>query len=95
MIKITYDEIRKIAHMSHIAIYEDEIEIIKQQLEQVLTYAARVQEMATNIQGPRTKNTNVFREDVVVRQDCQKILAQAPVEEGGYFVVPIILESNN
>lgn len=93
MTKISRDEVLKIAHMSQIALREEEIDVLKTQLEQVLTYAERVTEVATHIEEPSTKQNNVFREDVVVLQDPEPILAQAPEREGNYFVVPKILES--
>ena len=93
MTKISRDEVLNIARMSQIALREDEIDSLITQLEQVLSYAERVTEVATKIEEPSTKQVNVFRADMVVSQDPEPIMVQAPEREGNYFVVPKILES--
>jgi len=92
--KITREEVLKIAKMSQLAIHEDEIPAYIKQLEQVLSYAERVKEIAAEVEEPSNRNVNTFRQDVVDKTDPEPILEQAPVREGDYFVVPVILESN-
>jgi aspartyl-tRNA(Asn)/glutamyl-tRNA(Gln) amidotransferase subunit C len=94
MTKITREEILKIAHMSQLDIHTDEVESFISQIEQVLSYAERVKEVAATVQQPTNKNVNVFREDIAIPTDNESILAQAPEREGNYFVVPMILEGN-
>lgn len=94
MAKITREEVLKIAKMSQLAIHEDEIPAYIKQLEQVLSYAERVKEIAAEVEEPSNRNVNTFRQDVVDKTDPEPILDQAPVREGDYFVVPVILESN-
>ena len=89
---ITKEEVLKIAKMSRIAVHEDEIDSVKQHLQEVLTYAERVQEIAQQIEEPSNKNCNVFREDTVVSVPVEPIMDQAPVREGNFFVVPSILD---
>ena len=89
---ITKEEVLKIAHMSRITIHEDEIDAVLKQLEAVLQYAARVNEVATAQQAPLPQNVNVMRDDVVIRFDADRIKAEAPEVEADYFVVPAILE---
>lgn len=91
---ITREEVLKIAKMSQLAIHEDEIPAYIKQLEQVLSYAERVKEIAAEVEEPSNRSVNVFRPDVVDKTDPEPILDQAPVREGDYFVVPVILESN-
>ncbi len=93
MTKISRKEVLNIARMSKIALRDQEIQPLIEQLEQVLSYAERVTQVATNIEEPSTRNVNVMRDDMVVPQDPEKILAQAPDREGNYFVVPIILDN--
>jgi len=93
MKKISRQEVLAIANMSRIALREDEINPMIEQLEQVLNYAERVSEFATTLQEPSTKQVNVFRQDVVVPQDPEPLLARAPEREGNYYVVPAILEN--
>jgi len=92
--KISRDEILKLASMSRVALHDDEIEPLAKQLEQVLTYAERITEITADVEEPSTKNVNVFREDVVARQTAEAILAQAPEQESSFFVVPAIIEKS-
>jgi aspartyl-tRNA(Asn)/glutamyl-tRNA(Gln) amidotransferase subunit C len=92
MAKISKDDVLKIAAMSHIELQEEEIPALISQLEDVLTYAERVQKIAADVQEPQIKNVNVVRDDVVVPSDAQAILARAPQREDDFFVVPSILE---
>jgi aspartyl-tRNA(Asn)/glutamyl-tRNA(Gln) amidotransferase subunit C len=91
MTKISNEEIINIARMSAIAIQDNEIEPLKRHVEAVLSYAERVKEIACFVEEPSHQNTNVFREDVVVKTDQRLIMVQAPLEESDYFIVPSIL----
>jgi len=93
MVKITKEEVLKIAHLSKIAVNEQEVENIVRQLQDVLSYAERVQDIAKEVDIPTSKNINVDRQDVVISSDPKKILEQAPQAEDGYFVVPKILDN--
>ena len=55
MTKITKEEILKIARMSHLEIQEHEIEPLRAQLESVLSYAERVQEVSDAVDSPRLR----------------------------------------
>lgn len=92
MSKITEQEVRKIAAMSSIAIPGEQMGALITQLEDVLTYAARVIEIAGDTNEPSTKNVNVFREDVHVVCDANSIMQEAPAQESNYFVVPKIVD---
>ncbi len=93
MTKISRDEVLHIARISCIALHEDEVDPLMKRLEEVLSYAERVVEGGIDIDEPSTKNVNIFRDDLVVPQDPEPILAQAPEREGNYFVVPVILDN--
>lgn len=92
MAKITREEVLKIAQMSKIKIWDHEIDQVIKDLESVLTYAERVSEIAQNVESVCSKNINVTREDLVSETDSKPILAQAPIKEDNYFVVPKILD---
>lgn len=92
MIKISREEVLHIASLSRIEISEDEIPGLIKNLEEVLTYAARVQEIVSGTQEYSAKNVNVFRDDIVIPTDPKPILANAPKREENYFVVPVVLE---
>jgi aspartyl-tRNA(Asn)/glutamyl-tRNA(Gln) amidotransferase subunit C len=93
MTKISRTEVLAIARMSAIRLQEDEIEPLIAQIEQVLSYAQRVTKVATTLEEASRKNVNVMRADIIVPQHPEPILAQAPVREGNFFVVPLILDN--
>lgn len=92
MALIIKEEVEKIARLSHIELSNAEILSAIQHLDAVLSYAARVQEIAKDIDVPSLKNSNIEREDIVIPCDSQTILAQAPEREDNFFVVPAIIE---
>ena len=93
MAKITKEELLKIAQISHVQLHEDEIAPMLKQLEDVLSYAERVKEVAAEVEEPSMRAVNVFREDVTVRTDPEPILCPAPDREEDFFVVPKILDN--
>lgn len=92
MIKLSRNEIMHLASLSRIEVDEDEVEHLIKNLEETLTYAARVQQIASGAHESIEKNVNVFREDKVIATDSEPLLANAPKKEEQYFVVPVILE---
>lgn len=94
MAKITREDVLKIAKMAQVAVHENEVDAYVHQLEQVLSYAERVKEIASEVEEPSNRNVNVFRDDVIDKTDPEIILDAAPEREGDYFVVPVILEGN-
>ena len=93
---ISKEEVLRIAKMSRITVHEQEVEQLTKQLNDILTYAARVSEIAGLDQHAQqaqdAKNINVWRQDTVVPCNGERILAAAPVHEADYFVVPAIIE---
>lgn len=94
MAKISRQEVLDIARISNLEVHTDEIESLLKQLEQVLSYAERVKEV-TDVQESSSKNSNVFRDDIESASHPELLLSQAPEREGNFFVVPLILESND
>lgn len=94
MTKVSKEEVLKVARMSSISLCEQEIEPLMKRMEKILSYAQRVSQVATAVaEEPSTKNVNVLRNDQVVPQDPEKILAQMPERAGDYLVVPMILDN--
>ena len=82
--RITREEVLKIASISKIEIQPDEIEDVLVHLQAVLEYAGRVSEVAADVYEPSNKNLNVVREDVVskngtIEEQCDY------VESGEHF----------
>ena len=91
---ITREEVEKIARLSNIELSQAEIINAQNRLEAVLNYAARVQDIAKDVDVAILKNSNIEREDSIQPCNSQTILAQAPEREGDFFVVPVIIENN-
>lgn len=91
---ITKAEIEKIARLSLIELSESEIIQAQKHLEAVLSYAARVQDIAKDVTIEILKNQNIEREDTIQECHPQELLAQAPEREDNFFVVPVIIENN-
>lgn len=91
MAKLSQEELLYLARMSGLTLQESEIPTILHQIESVLSYAERVTEIAGDALDPAPKNSNVFRPDEVIPCDSAVLLAQAPDEQEGFFVVPKIL----
>jgi aspartyl-tRNA(Asn)/glutamyl-tRNA(Gln) amidotransferase subunit C len=94
MVKVTRDEVIKLAHMSQISVHENEVPGLIKELEAVLAYASGLKAIADAHQGvvALPKNSNVFRTDDPVQFDSRLILAQAPEREAHYFVVPVVIK---
>lgn len=93
MTKISKQEVQKIARMSALELADHEIEPMMKRLEEVLTYAERVTQIAADIDKQMVEGAiNVFRQDVAHAFDAQPILERAPEREDNFYVVPSIIE---
>lgn len=93
MTKISKEEVQKIARMSALELPEHEVEPMMKRLEEVLTYAERVTQIAADIDKLGVEGLiNVFREDVAHTFDAKSILDRAPEREDNFYVVPSIIQ---
>jgi aspartyl-tRNA(Asn)/glutamyl-tRNA(Gln) amidotransferase subunit C len=92
MAKITREEVLKLAELSRIEILEEEIDSITKQLQDVLSYAERVTQLASEKEVEFDKNVNVFAQDIIRKTNPAPIIAQSPEHEDNFFVVPKIIE---
>ena len=95
MTKISSDDVRKVAQLARLEIPADQIETYTEQLEEILSYVDRLQEIDTNNIPPTTRAVevvNAMRDDLVeVNCSREDLLNQAPQREGDFFRVPKIL----
>lgn len=92
--KISKEEVLRLAEISKITIDSHDIDSIIEQLQSVLSYAQCVQECVSNLEEqPSNRNVNVFREDKSVPSIPEAILSRAPEREENFFVVPSILDT--
>lgn len=92
MITFTKEELKHIAHLSALALSDDEIQKFASQLGTVLTYASELDEVSVTSGNEKSgHNINVFRDDRLVPCASEAVLSQAPATEDTFFVVPKIL----
>lgn len=95
MVKITKDEILKLAQMSKIEVSDSEISILAQKIDAVLSYASSLSQIVQgSTQSAMPFNINVMREDVIIPTDPELLLRLAPARQDNYFVVPVILKND-
>ena len=92
MIKITQEELQKLAKLSALTLSDDETPHFTAQLQDLLTYISELDEVSGKVPADQTRqNINVFRDDRVLPCAGQEILDAAPATEETFFVVPKIL----
>ncbi len=88
--------VRRIAHLARIAVADDEVEHLKGELNAILAFVEQLSEVDVSGVEPMTSvmpMTMKKRADVVTDgNDADAVLANAPVREGNYFVVPKVVE---
>ena len=94
--KVTKEDMENVAVLSRLSISKAETEEYTEQLSAFLDYVENLKAVDTENVKPTTYALpiqNVFREDVV-RPSLSRTaaLANAPLQEDGYFKVPRVLE---
>jgi aspartyl-tRNA(Asn)/glutamyl-tRNA(Gln) amidotransferase subunit C len=98
--KITREEVLRVAELAHLNLSEAEVVKYQEQLDSILEYIAKlnavdtskVEPMAQVLAESETVNP-AMRADVVVLCDVAKdVLNQAPDADGSYFKVPKVIE---
>lgn len=93
---ITEEEVRYVAHLSRLALSDDEVETFGSQLDDIISYVEKLNELDTSDVEPMihaADRTNVFREDSAGESLPRKeALQNAPEEAEGCFKVPRILD---
>lgn len=93
--KITEEEVRRVAHLARLELSGEEISRMTGQLDAILRYVAKLDELDTT-GVPTTTHTqdviNAFRDDVVRPSLPRELaLANGPNQNGESFVVPRII----
>jgi aspartyl-tRNA(Asn)/glutamyl-tRNA(Gln) amidotransferase subunit C len=93
---IDAEDVRKVARLARIAVSEDALAPMAQELTGIMQWIEQLQEVDTNGVEPMTSvvaRALPLREDVVVDGgDAAKVLANAPRTTDGFFVVPKVVE---
>ena len=93
--KITAKEVAHVADLARLDMSPEEGEAMAQQLDDILSYVAKLNELDTDGVAPTTHAisiVNAFREDEVKDSLArEKVLANAPRQNGETFVVPKVI----
>jgi aspartyl-tRNA(Asn)/glutamyl-tRNA(Gln) amidotransferase subunit C len=96
MSEIDLETARKVAKLSRIAVAEDALPALAQDLSRILTFMEELTEVDVDGVEPMTSVTPMRlkrRTDGVTDGDCQdKILSNAPDAREGFFAVPKVVE---
>ncbi|WP_223070487.1 Asp-tRNA(Asn)/Glu-tRNA(Gln) amidotransferase subunit GatC [Paenibacillus caui] len=89
-------DVEHVAKLARLNLSEEEKEMFTEQLNAILQYVEKLNELDTENVEPTTHVlhlSNVMREDVVQESlPEEKVFRNAPEEEDGQFKVPAILE---
>jgi aspartyl-tRNA(Asn)/glutamyl-tRNA(Gln) amidotransferase subunit C len=92
---LTRDEVLHVADLARLSLVPEEIEVVTRQLNDILAYVEKLQELDTEGVEPLAHVIpvfNVLREDAVREGlDRESALSNAPAREEGAFVVPRII----
>jgi aspartyl-tRNA(Asn)/glutamyl-tRNA(Gln) amidotransferase subunit C len=93
--KISREEVRHVATLARLELTEEEEKRMTEQMNDILTYMDKLNELDTLDIPPTTHATqleNVFRADEVTESlDRELALANAPQSDGVHFLVPKII----
>lgn len=88
--------VRRVAHLARIAVTEDEVAHLQGELNAILAFVEQLGEVDTTGVEPMTSVIPMklpLREDVVNDGGCaERVLANAPAAEDGFFAVPKVVE---
>jgi aspartyl-tRNA(Asn)/glutamyl-tRNA(Gln) amidotransferase subunit C len=99
-LKISREDVLRVAELAYLDLSEAEMETYRKQLDDILEYAGKLNELDTSRVEPMAQvlaeNQTVdatLREDLVVPcAVAEDVLAQAPDPEPPYFRVPKVIE---
>ena len=94
---LSKEEVKKVAGLARLQMNEEELERLAPQLSNIIGFVEQLSELDTDHVEPLANVVDItlpLREDVVNDGNCaEDILANAPEETQGYFVVPKIIEA--
>jgi aspartyl-tRNA(Asn)/glutamyl-tRNA(Gln) amidotransferase subunit C len=98
-VKITEQEVRRVAELSNLALSDQEVARMAQDLGGILDHMDKLNELDTSNVEPMTQVLFDQEETATLRDDKElpclsnaDALANAPVAGGGYFKVPKVIE---
>ncbi|MCL4503512.1 MAG: Asp-tRNA(Asn)/Glu-tRNA(Gln) amidotransferase subunit GatC [Deltaproteobacteria bacterium] len=92
---LSREEVLHVAELARLSLRPEEVELFTRQLNDILAYVEKLQELDTSNVVPLAHVIpvfNAFREDEV--EEClslEEALENAPAREGGSFLVPRVI----
>ena len=97
--KITEQEVRRVADLANLALREDEVARMAQDLDGILSHIDKLNELDTTDVEPMAQVLFDAEETATLREDRERpclsnleALANAPASGSGYFKVPRVIE---
>ena len=97
--KITEQEVRRVAELANLALTEEEIVRMTQDMDGILEHMEKLKELDTSNVEPMSQVLYDSEETATLRADVERkplgnadALANAPVSGQGYFKVPRVIE---
>lgn len=97
--KITDEEVRRIAELAALALREDEIDRMARDLDNILSHIDKLNELDTTGADPMSQVLFDAEETATLREDRERpslsnaeALQNAPVSGSGYYKVPRVIE---
>lgn len=92
---ISRQEVEKLANLSRLSLTEEELGKFSAEIEAILGYVAKIDEVLLDDINISPKVVNSFREDEVIHKGgdyTERLLDASPEREGGYIKVKKILD---
>jgi aspartyl-tRNA(Asn)/glutamyl-tRNA(Gln) amidotransferase subunit C len=97
-LKITEQEVRRVADLANLALRDDEVARMAQDLSGILTHIDKLNELDTSDVEPMAQ-VLFNAEETTLREDQERptltnaeAVGNAPVTSGGYYKVPRVIE---
>jgi aspartyl-tRNA(Asn)/glutamyl-tRNA(Gln) amidotransferase subunit C len=88
--------VRRIAHLARINVDEADVEHLRAELNAILQWVEQLGEVDVNGVEPMTSvapmRLQMRKDEVTDGGDAERVLANAPESEDGFFVVPKVVE---
>jgi len=93
---IDTDTVQKIAHLARLEFQENDLEAIKEDLEKILDFMKKLNELNTDNVEPliyMTGESNILRIDREIQEiSHEEALKNAPKKDSDYFRVPKVID---
>lgn len=99
-VRISREDVLRVAELAHLELSPEEVETYRGQLDEILTYIAKLEELDVSaaepmaqVLQPASDSHPELREDTLIPCDAaEAILAQAPDAKKPFFRVPKVIE---